>query len=463
MKLLYSLIFIFFLNSSLFAECEGTIWGSPVTYEYFNVSTYSTNSFSEDYTPCTSYHTEYKSNFRYQGDGEYLCDLKIINYTNVDSCPDGLLPDDKGVCSEPPPPDFDGDGTSDSEDPDIDGDGIPNEQDSDDDNDGIPDSYDDYIGAGTSNGPLGSGGGTSDGGPDESSCDDLYNKYTQDCLSSGGLSLSFGCQTTSTGFAYITQNKCNMPSNPCEDIVSDFVASCKSPSVVNGGCTYNEDTNRVSNTLSCTSPSPVESACDIAIKNFDLTCKAPSYLIGRCNDLDGAIISNTLECYTPPENLDENGTVISDDMSNKAQTDALINNNNLNTDKLVNHLQKIEDSSNSSVDTLKSIDSKLNTMLNRDNDNIELNSIDTKLGFTNNKLDSTNAKLDEVNTNLTNMNNSINEIKNTQVSLDSEEEVNIDTTSLDETSSYMDNLEDNLAYLTDDITSIKEQYENLKI
>ncbi|WP_457744959.1 hypothetical protein [Sulfurimonas sp.] len=367
------------------------------------------------------------------------------------TCSDGYVLDSNNECVLDPNGDLDSDGILNSQDNDLDGDGIPN-------------IYDDIIGLGTSN-------GSSDGSFDESlTCGKLQEAALLKCPLPDNV-LKFSCYTTNEGLSFVTQNDCFQREDPCAKIKSDFASKCSSPRVVNGDC-VSKDYKIVSNTLSCDTPDPINSACDIAFDNIKSSCNPPSYIDGKCLDGYGEIISNTLHCV---DIADSNGSSSSDSSNVKDSIDSLNKNLSSNIDKIINHLKPIESNTLNSSDSLKSIDSKLSTLISNSSDKTELNSINQMLGLGNSKLDKivsntseTVKALNIANSNLNNIDNSIKDIKNLSgsfsdgVSSVNTDDIGIDTSSLDDTSTIMDNLEDNLAYLTDDVTSIKDKFTDLK-
>ena len=254
MKLLYSLILSFFIASSLYSDSISTcvqslkdgnshILGILVT----DVKNFNNYSLSSKDRPCKNGLQVYCSSTPSSVDrsciNDYTADVistsyKILYDTDESSCEDrGYQFDDDGVCSPPPPPDFDGDGTPDSEDPDIDGDGTPNDEDNDDDNDGIPDEYDDYIGTGTSN-----GGGTDTPPNLEQSCKDLYDVFNLSCPQPPNKQV-FNCTELDNGLVYITAQEClqdkapELGKSPCDDMLSDLKSICDNG--IEGSCSDN--------------------------------------------------------------------------------------------------------------------------------------------------------------------------------------------------------------------------------
>jgi hypothetical protein len=224
--------------------------------------------------------------------------------------------------------------------------------------------------------------------------------------------------------------------------------------------------------------------CDVARHNLEQTCKYPDYIAGSCIDSYGQIIgTNTLHCVHVNDNNNSSGGGTSDDgtssnvdsnsSGSNINLNPLIQTNNHNTQTLVTHIDSVEKNTRLTNDKLTSIDSKLATMINSNLNS--RNSIDAKLGISNNlldtvtrntaatanKLDITNAHLSDIKNTLKNINEEKGTFQNGVNSVDINN-IGIDTKPLDDSSDYIDNLKDNVAYLTDDVTSIKTQFTDLK-
>ena len=393
---------------------------------------------------------------------------------------------------------------------DSDGDGIPNADDIDFDGDGIPNQYDNIFGSGTLNGDSDSSG------LEGLSCSELDAAYAAKCENLLGIhKFIFECSTTRDGLPYITKNECLEKPSPCVKIIQDFQSNCRAPKIIHGGCYFDLDTGEIDNNLTCDTPDPDMSPCDVARNNLRLTCKYPSYIAGQCHDSYGVIIGeNTYHCVennsTSGDDGDDNddgsssddddnssGTVQDNDSNLTVNLNPLIQANNQNTDKITSHIDKVEKNTRKTNDKLTAIDSKLATLI-KNTSNTELNTISKKLSTTNSNLNdirsntnsivknsasivgntaqiSSNTALTAANTATTNSKlqaivDSVEGFKNGEGNLQealnalssNPNQLNIDSKGIDDSSSFLDNLEENMAYLTEDVTSIKDQFTDLK-